>query len=707
MAFVDTKAKFHIALNGVGYLLQGSPDRPAYKQDQAPVYGNRFAQGDRSYDDFSFWWFMAQTDWSGGFKDVISWADDAKYYYSTNIDTWSEPGSMKLARAQTLDEDFAETITCGVTAEVAGSTYNFIGTQDGSDSRPHVYQANQGTGNTWTDISTTSIVTGMNAISQMFSRNGILWVLALGLGSTDNVNSWDGSTWRDNTDDIITDASLSTSPQASRCGVTYLGVLYIFVDNFSSNYHALVKTTADDPEVSGSWSKVFERTGVDGVPVACAGFNGKIVYLLNFSGYMELWEYDITATTNTLLRTFKGTNASSTGLGDKLIVERAGKLIITIPSNEVWEYNGAALTRIFVKDSFKRDVLGNVGETSAYLQNGCVIADDKAWWGNLMYDGEYFFNTFQDIGDVASNIVTPMFVDAADRIWHTGTADTSRIYFIELNGLVYKGTADQNYLVSSNFDNVSGVDKLAFSVSLGFKKFASGQSIVVEYTTDELGPSTSWTTLGTASHTLDGASTTQRTFNFPVGTIFRKIWFRVKLAGGGSDTPTLTDFVMQYLPMPAQRKKWDVNINCGDELKSLDGALTEIPGRQARAKLEAAWWTKSVLDFQDLDYATTLLNGSISASTTTITVDTGGTTDFPEAGRIRIDDEEIIYTGKNQTEFTGCIRGARDTKAVAHADNAVVNNGYKVIITDLGAAVPLVLEDKELEYVVGISLREV
>src|SRR3990167_10582220 len=96
MSFTSIKSRFHIAIDGQGLILQGAPDRLAYEMKQAPVYGNRFAQGDRSYNDLSKWWYFAQTDWLGGFKDRTSWADDAKYFFATNVDTFSEPGAIKL-----------------------------------------------------------------------------------------------------------------------------------------------------------------------------------------------------------------------------------------------------------------------------------------------------------------------------------------------------------------------------------------------------------------------------------------------------------------------------------------------------------------------------------------------------------------------------------------------------------------------------------
>jgi hypothetical protein len=68
---------------------------------------------------------------------------------------------------------------------------------------------------------------------------------------------------------------------------------------------------------------------------------------------------------------------------------------------------------------------------------------------------------------------------------------------------------------------------------------------------------------------------------------------------------------------------------------------------------------------------TNQLNGAITAGATTIVVDS--TTGFTSpAGRIRIDSEEMSYTGTTGTSFTGVTRGINATTAAAHADNAFV-----------------------------------
>ena len=73
--------------------------------------------------------------------------------------------------------------------------------------------------------------------------------------------------------------------------------------------------------------------------------------------------------------------------------------------------------------------------------------------------------------------------------------------------------------------------------------------------------------------------------------------------------------------------------------------------------------------------SSTLLNGAINASVTTVTVDS--TTGFESVGTITIDSENITYTGKTSTTFTGCTRGADSTTAATHDDDDTVTRSTK------------------------------
>jgi hypothetical protein len=122
MSRIATKGTYHVALNGTGLLLEGAPGRLSYTVEQAPLYGTRFASGDRSYNDLAQWWYLIQTDWSGGIKETVSWEDDAKYYFSSNIDAQTRVGSIKLALAPASVHTFTENILCGQAVRNANTT---------------------------------------------------------------------------------------------------------------------------------------------------------------------------------------------------------------------------------------------------------------------------------------------------------------------------------------------------------------------------------------------------------------------------------------------------------------------------------------------------------------------------------------------------------------------------------------------------------
>ena len=72
----------------------------------------------------------------------------------------------------------------------------------------------------------------------------------------------------------------------------------------------------------------------------------------------------------------------------------------------------------------------------------------------------------------------------------------------------------------------------------------------------------------------------------------------------------------------------------------------------------------------DTTSVSTTLNGAINDSTTTITV--VSTTGFDGKGIITIDSEEIKYSAKTSTQFTGCTRGLNGTTAASHSNGATV-----------------------------------
>jgi hypothetical protein len=715
MSYVATQGKFHVALDGVGLLLQGAPAAPAYQMKNAPVYGTRFASGDRDYNDLSQWWYLIQTDWSAGIKDTISFVDDAKYYYSSNIDASSQSGSIKLSRAQTDINTFTENVKAIKESYLSGFVRIFYGTDvNGTSGLPVVYMYD---GATYTDITTASLFTGHTQVA-FFEDNGEqMFVGMTGYTAGGGGNSWAVFT-SSNNGTLVRQSSniagvMAYTPRSARAGVYIDGIMYIFAGGSGSfdNRCSIVKTAVKSPTVAGDYSLVSVINPI-GYVLTATGFQGNLYYLQYVNSTIDFRQYDLSSNTDTSIFTFDGVDLGSTGeygCFSGLLKVLNGEIIITIPSKDVWTYDGSNVTRIYNKDTFKSTDINSVVAV-ANLTNGAIIAESKAWWGNLMYDGTAVFNTEKPASDTDTDTNSMFESLSTGTRYMIGSENTKAVKAISPTGTTYKSGASGNaFLVLNQYDKLQSIDKLLNTVTIGFSRFASGQSIDVYYTMEPT-PAISlsgWTLLGTASYAVDGGTVTSKELPFPVGTTAKKIWFRINLSStSATTTPALSDFTLEYLPMPNYKKEWEIRINGADEVKRLDGRLVETTGRELKSRLERMWWNKSALDFQDLDYATTTLNGAISdATSTTITVNS--TKDFPEQGRFRVDDEEFLYTNKTPTTFTGCTRGARGTRATTHTTSTVAHNAYRVLVMGISEQVPILLEDKSVEYVVGLSLREV
>jgi hypothetical protein len=84
----------------------------------------------------------------------------------------------------------------------------------------------------------------------------------------------------------------------------------------------------------------------------------------------------------------------------------------------------------------------------------------------------------------------------------------------------------------------------------------------------------------------------------------------------------------------------------------------------------AKWSAWAILNDGSFTASTPANGGSVTVDTTT-TPDSGPA--FTSTGTLIIDDEQITYTGKTSTTFTGITRGANGTTASAHDDNSMVN----------------------------------
>ena len=304
------RSLYNVALGGQGFILHGTPLKPSRTLVQAPVFGNRFASGDRDYADLTFWWFWAQTDWSAGFKDPTSWADDAQYYYSTNIDAWSKYGALQLTSGLVLKKTFDEHIYCGGYGLVGGTNYHFIGTDDDTDDKPVVYKSSDGA--TFNDISSAQMSTSQNVVCYTAPINNVLWVGSVGLGNTNVVLSYNDAAWTDHSSDIIT-AMTGSALAASRAIAVVSTDIYIGAEDYSHDRVSLMKYS------DGSWSEL--ATWADDTNIFdMINYLGDIYYLKGKSGgLVELRVWDVSAGADALVREFKNDTLANTGGATKYL----------------------------------------------------------------------------------------------------------------------------------------------------------------------------------------------------------------------------------------------------------------------------------------------------------------------------------------------------------------------------------------------------
>ena len=144
-----------------------------------------------------------------------------------------------------------------------------------------------------------------------------------------------------------------------------------------------------------------------------------------------------------------------------------------------------------------------------------------------------------------------------------------------------------------------------------------------------------------------------------------------------------------------EKSSWNLPPNVwsdGNNVKTEEGSIKKCPGYtevMATCPISPYFITQITLGtpefwivgglaaiyVYDNTSSSTLLDGGIDASVTTVTVDS--TTGFEDIGTITIELENISYTAKTATTFTGCTRGADSTSAASHSDNVAVTRSTK------------------------------
>jgi len=683
--------KYHIAINTVGYMLRGAPNSPAYTRSVVPSQVNRLAISDLNYSDFAGTglFYTAQTDWSAGIKSEYIWRDDAKYYYSTNIDAFSSQGKLSVTKTIAIDQNFNEAVYCAESVTVDGTTNSYVGTYKTSGGNIKIYKYASGS---WSDVAGTEFNTSQNAAAHITGSKDTLWVGTVGTGNNSVLESYDGTSWTDHSADIITAMSWSALT-ASRAAKEVGGILYVGVEDFANDKLGIV--SSDD---NGATWTIVKNFGYNGMVTAMEEFQGKLYYFIRTSSLITLRVFDPATSTDIFIRSFYYSTARTTGVWNKLLKQFNGKLIIST-DKKIYEYDGADLIEIFKRDDAKIAI----GYDADYiLDYGCVEYSERLYWANLVYDGESFYNFKRPLGDDNNYYLYPLFINSSGLLEYKTNQSETAVY---KEASTYKFATASNYIIFNEMSPVVSIDKLLYSVTLMFDKMVASDVIKVEYSINNR---STWVEAATLTYASEGGTSTKREIVIPGNILFNKIWWRVSMANTAAATsPVLSDLIMAYRPMPNYKNRWQMRLNMSDGVKLLNKQNDDREGDDMNSQLWNEKLAKRQVKFQDIDYAECTLKTAMSKTQTSALITS--VKKLPEQGRLRAVSgsvaEEMYYTSAKADRIMGITRGARGTTARAYLSGQVLDNGYDVYVEDITTSLNFTDEEKT-ESVAQVLLIE-
>ena len=318
-------SKFHVGINGEGYLLSDKRGVKYYEKKKAAEFVNKFGSGDSSWRDNTFWQFFAQTNWRNGAKQ-LKFDDAGKFWKSSDVDT-SELEKLRLSKAFVSTGQLAASIKVNTLEAWRSSTswYNssYGYRQQITITAPSDKQVPAGYPIKVT-INTATLETASKVLA---NRND--WRIVY----------WNGSAWVDLTRDYVS-ASVTFFPLQ----------VAINANQSDSNYYAYYgyssESTNKQPTTEALWNEVYFGTGWDDA-------NVKAIYHFREGTGTTVNDDSSKTNTGTLAGTTSWTTDNSLGRGVDFGGATADKLgcgagsDFDLPSNgmtlEAWIYLDASV----------------------------------------------------------------------------------------------------------------------------------------------------------------------------------------------------------------------------------------------------------------------------------------------------------------------------------------------------------------------------
>ena len=666
MAGSGVRSRYHIAINGNGFMLRGTPENPAYVKQDAPSIIQNQRLANQSINDPQFaqftgagWNSIGQTDWSGGFQR-LKFKDDGSFRDGQGIDTTTEYGNASLQHNFTS------------AAKISGS---------------HGYGAHAVHEN---DLLYGTVKSGAAKIFKLVSAGTITPLSAYAGISAVNTMSRYGN------DTLIgltrTSGTLKTLAAYRNGAISAFRSTNPIVRSVKG---VGIRAYIAEYIASTSGDQLLYATNLSAFTSAYnAGKNRKIKKIedLNGSPYffieegrkVELFRWDEFGERAYTIYTFD----DLTNWG---VTKFVSLIVITGTSNGksvAFAFNGARLWQIF------NDQLADTSYdfSKPFVYNNNLQTKGAMWDGQFWYPGLY--------GKYATIQYNP-FVNFANRAYGYAVTGTHiRIGYYDTT----KRQTSGHVIGSSLGYDLAAVDKLLNCANVNCKALATGQMIELFYSTDE---GSNYTSLGTLKFATEGALTNKKIY-FPSGFVTKTWLYKATLVGPGTTTPTLQDVSFEYRHVPYTKRVWNLAVDAGNNVKLLNGQQEERDGKAIMSQLWLEKEQKRTVQYEDVDACSAKIISAMTSANTSARVK--HTKLFPPKGRIRIRKsnviEEMLYTSADGGRILGITRAQKGTKARAYTSADSFDNFYTVLVTDIRERINNT-DQKKTESIATITILEV
>lgn len=656
------RAKYHVAINGKGFILRGSPSSPRYLKEEAPSQVNRLGVGDLEYASLngSGWNYWTQTDWSGGFQK-LKHKDDGSFKDGQAVEVLQKYSQVTLQNGFTSAVSISGSHSYGTHAVHEG--FLALGTVKAGAAK--VFKLTSGS-----TLSTLSAYAGISAVNSMSRfKNDTLIGLTRTSGTLKTLARLNGtstlSAFRSANPIVRAVKGIGIRAYTGERVASLSGdVLYYSTDlsTFTSAYQA------------GKNRKISKIEELNGAPYFWIEENQRV----------EMFRWDEFAERAYPIYTFD--NLTNWG-----VTKYISFIVISGTSNGksvAFAFNGARLWQIF--DDQLQD--SSYDFSKPFEFQGNLQTKGAMWDGQIWAPGLY--------GKFASVQYTP-FANFYNRAYSFAiTGSLMKLAYTDTSKYAISG-----HVISSEFGaNIGGVDKLVNSVNINTKALATGQMIEVLRSTDG---GSIFTSVGTAKFSTDGA-VTKKLLYFPSGFV-TKLWnYKTVLVGPGTSTPTLNDITFEYRPIPDLKKRWSLSLDAGDDLVLLNRQKEQRDGKALMNELWLEKQAKRTVVFEDVDsFDIDLLSAMNSTQSSARVKDVRL---MPPKGRMRIvvsgAAEEMTYTSADGGVIKGISRGQKGTVARAYTSAHSIDNNYTVIVANVREQVNDTDQNKT-ESIAQITLLEV